>query len=94
VFISEERLTQFSLADLFSRESENRYQFGHDFDDHFGHRGSGLLDLRINHEPPNKAFDAFKDLDKGVIAFPNGLRRLVIPVIRRAKGDSVEGTYG
>jgi len=94
VLIGEERLTQSSFADLFSCKSENRNQFNHYSDDHFGHRGGRLLDLGINHESSNKAFDAFKDLNEGIIACFHGCERLVIPDIRRVGGSVWEDTHG
>lgn len=94
--MGEERLTQSSFTDLFSCKSENRNQFNHYADDHFGHRGRRLLDLGINHESSNKAFDAFKDLNEGIVACFHGLERLVISNIRRVSGSvwDSEDTYG
>jgi hypothetical protein len=34
------------------------------------------LDLSINLEPAQKVFDAFEDINKGIIAFPHVLGRL------------------
>jgi len=78
-----ERLTQFSLFHLFSREGKNRYEFGHNFDNHFGYRRSRMLDLGIDHESPDKSLDAFENLDEGVIAFFDRVGRLVVPDIKR-----------
>jgi hypothetical protein len=83
-------LTELSLVDLFSRESKNRNQFSHNFGDHFGHRRSGLIDLGINDESSNKAFDAFKDFDEGVVASFHRFWRLVFLDLRRVDGESVE----
>jgi hypothetical protein len=51
------------LVDLISQKSENGYQFSHDFDEHFGHRGGGFLDIGIYRDSFDKALDAFKNVD-------------------------------
>jgi hypothetical protein len=87
MFSSRERLTESSLVDLFSRESENGQQFSHNFDYDFGHRRGGSIDLCINHESSNKALDAFKGFDEGVEACFHRLWDLGIPGIRRVSGE-------
>jgi hypothetical protein len=67
--------TQPSLLDLFRRESEHGQQFDHNFDHRFNHGGCGS-DLRINLEPTREIFDTFKDIEKGIVAFPHVFGRL------------------
>jgi len=69
------RRTQPSLLDFFCRQSEHRQQFDHNFDDRFNHGGCGS-DLRINLQPTCEIFDTFKDIKKGIVAFPDVFGRL------------------
>jgi hypothetical protein len=39
------------------------------------------LNLRVNLESTCEVFDAFEDIDKGIIAFPHGFGRLANPYI-------------
>jgi hypothetical protein len=61
------RLTQAPLVDLFRRESKHSQHFDEYFNYRLCHGGSGL-DFRVDHEAPCEVLDAFKDVDKGIIA--------------------------
>jgi hypothetical protein len=74
-------LTQSSLVHFFGCESKHRQQFDYDFYDRLGHCGS-RLDLRINFKPACEVFDAFEDVDKGIVALPHVLGRLVERLLR------------
>ena len=76
MMIREEGLTQSSLVHFFGCESKHRQQFDHYFHDCLCHCGS-RLDVRINFKPARKVFDAFEDLDKGIVALPHVLGSLV-----------------
>jgi hypothetical protein len=54
------------LVYLFGCKSEYTQQFDHYFDHRFGHRRSGW-DFRINLESSQEVFDAFEDVDKGIV---------------------------
>jgi len=68
-------LTQSSLVDLFCRQTKHGQQFDHDFDHHLCHCGCGL-DVRIDLESTREVFNAFEDIDKGVVAFSHVFGRL------------------
>lgn len=77
--IIEDKLTESPLVHLFCRESEDKYQFSHYFDGHFGHRRIGPLNLCINRKATEKTLNAFKDVHDSVVAFSHRLGRLVFP---------------
>jgi hypothetical protein len=78
--IGKQSLTQFSLVDSFGREGKHGQQFDHYIDNCLCHRGSGQH-LRINLESACEVFDAFKDVDEGIVAFPHVLGRLVMTLL-------------
>jgi hypothetical protein len=63
------------LAHFFGRENNDRKHFGHYFNDRLRQCGS-WPDLHINLESTGKVFDAFKDIDKAIVAVPHVLGRL------------------
>jgi len=76
---------------LLSCKSENRYQFDHYSDDHFRERQDGLFDLGVNYESPNKALNAFEDLNEGIVVCFYRLGRLVTLIIRTVAGECLRG---
>jgi hypothetical protein len=70
-----EILTQLPLAHFSGRENDDRKHFGHYFNDGLRQRGS-WLDLRINLESAGEVFDAFKEIDKAIVAVSHVLGRL------------------
>jgi hypothetical protein len=80
-FIGEQSLTQISLVDSFGREGKHSQQFYHYIDNRLRHRRSGQH-LRMNLESACEVFDAFKDVDEGIVAFPHVLGRLVVVLLR------------
>ena len=87
--IAKYRRTEQSLVHLLCCESENGYQFSHDFNKHFGQCRVRFFDFGINHKPSNEAFDAFEYFDKGVVACFHRVGHLEILEIRTARGESV-----
>jgi hypothetical protein len=82
------------LFHLFCRKGKNIDYFGHYLDDHLCNCGSGR-NLIVNAESPKEVFDAFKDIDKGVVTFPDILGRLaVLKVKKEWAGDNTGDTHG
>ena len=78
MFISEERLTPYSLSESFIDQCKNRYDFSHNLDDQFYHFIGGLFNLSINLNSFHKGLNAFKDVDQSLGTFFDITRYLVM----------------
>ena len=77
-------LTRSSLLNFFRRNPKNREYLHHDLNGYIRHFRR-WRHLGVDFETSEKTFDPLEDVDKGVLACPNILRRLRDVSIRMAR---------
>ena len=80
------KLTESSLLNLLSRESEDRQQLDHDLDNYTSHCGGGW-DLDVYFKTMEEIFHALEEVNDGIITPINVLSSLDTPDIRKGSSE-------